>query len=123
MYNKENIELKFNLENIEVDMEKAIPIGLIINELVHNTIKYAFPNNEKGILNISLETNENYVNLIVKDNGIGISNEIDIYNSTTLGFIVINNLVSQIDGKFTKLNIPGSAFKIEFKKEGLIDNN
>lgn len=114
IYNKENIKLEFDLDNIELDIEKAIPIGLIINELVHNTIKYAFPNNENGILNISLKSNKKIVSLIVKDNGIGIPDSINIFNSSSLGFIVINNLISQIDGNLLKLNCPGSAFKIEF---------
>lgn len=115
LYNVSNIKVNYDLENIDLDMNVAIPLGLIINEMIHNILKYAFPDGNGGNINISIESEEGNVTFILADDGVGLPEDLDIYNTTSLGFTVINGLVYQLEGVFTKLDQSGAAFKIEFK--------
>ncbi len=112
-----NILFHSDMDSIDLNMEQAIPIGLIINELVTNTIKYAFPNDEEGNINISFKKEKNNYILIFKDDGVGLPEEFDIDNLSNLGLIVVKNLTTQIGGKLTILDCKGTGFKIEFKEE------
>lgn len=117
LYSIKNIKRNFKLDNIDLDIEKAIPIGLIINEIVHNTIKYAFPNKENGNLTIILkEKNKTDIELIIKDDGIGMPESFNLETSNTLGLIVIKNLIYQIEGTIEMIQEKGTGFRINFKK-------
>ena len=111
-----NIDLKINVDEVYVDVDTAIPIGLIVNELITNSIKYAFPNGENGTINISLKNFEDNTVLTIGDNGIGIPNNIKIEKTNSLGMELLNNLTKQIDAKLTLLPQKGTNFKIEFEK-------
>lgn len=95
-------------------MDTAIPLGIILSEIMHNTLTYAFPNNEKGIIKIKLNINENrLVTLTIEDNGIGLPENINIDNPTSLGLIVITNLTKQLEGSIKLLNLKnGTGYKI-----------
>ncbi len=110
-----NINFKSNIDPIELTMEQSIPLGLIINELVTNTIKYAFPNKNKGNLYIELKKEKTHYTLTFQDDGIGLPDNFDLNNLTTLGLIVVTNLVLQIDGRISILNCEGTGYKIEFE--------
>jgi PAS domain S-box-containing protein len=114
LYHISNIKIHYDLEEIDLTMEKAIPLGLIINEIVHNTIKYAFPNGEEGNLRVSLNLIDNQVHLVMADDGIGLPDDLDIYNSPSLGLTIINSLVRQLEGEFYKIDQKGAAFGIDF---------
>ena len=92
-----------------------MPLGLIINELVTNTIKYAFPKSE-GTITIQLKSLSKQMELTIADNGIGLPNEIDTKNTETLSFQLVNNLVDQLDGKIELDRTHGTKFKIIFKE-------
>lgn len=129
-YNKDkNIRLNLELEeNILFDMDTAIPLGMVINELITNSFKYAYRNTETGEIQIRLFRQKysddlnrekpsgqdtEYV-LIVSDNGIGIPQDICFENSDTLGLQLVNILVDQLDGEI-ELNINyGTEFVIKF---------
>ncbi|WP_337972277.1 histidine kinase dimerization/phosphoacceptor domain -containing protein [Methanobacterium petrolearium] len=113
--NNEDIEIVMDIENIEIGIDTAIPCGLIINELVTNTVKYAFPQN-KGILYIKLKSVKNKIKLVIADNGIGMSEDFDFTNSDSLGLQLVNNLVTQIDGQISLDQIHGTAFTITFQE-------
>ena len=117
LYNVENIKFNGDLDSVILDIDKSIPIGLIINEIVHNIIKYAFPNGEYGNLFVSLkEGQDGDCVLKLFDDGVGMPDDVDVYNSSSLGMIVINNLVRQIEGQLIKLDdISGTGFEIRFK--------
>ena len=115
VYDLPHVDLVYDLENVEVNIETAIPIGLILNELVNNSVKYAFPNNRSGKITITLERDKFDVYLTIADDGVGIPDDVDILNSPSLGLTVVNNLIEQLDGKITLLNSPGTAIQIMFK--------
>ena len=109
------IKTELCIENIKFNIDTAIPLGLIINELVTNSIKYAFPL-DGGTITIKLRTILNNFELIISDNGIGIPKNIDPRNTTTLGLRLVTTLINQLEGKL-KININnGTEFKIIFKK-------
>ena len=92
----QNISLKLNLESVNVLIDSAVPLGLAINELITNTITYAFPKNKKGTINIKLtESAEHLINLIISDDGIGIPKEYDYKKSDKLGLKILFELVER----------------------------
>jgi two-component sensor histidine kinase len=112
--NFEFIKLILELKPITLDINTAIPCGLVINELVSNVMKHAFTPGEKGDLNINLSSyNENLV-LIIKDNGIGFPSSIDFKNTETLGLKLVNTLVDQINGKIEITADNGTEIRITF---------
>ncbi len=111
-----DIQFNSNMESIDLDMEEAIPLGLIINELVINVIKYAFVDTKEGNLFIELEETDGHCILIVKDDGVGLPIGFKLDEVTSLGLIVVQNLVQQIEGTISILDCNGTGFKIEFEK-------
>ncbi len=96
-----NIKIKMVSEDKDllVALDIAIPLGLIINELILNSLKYAFPDGQ-GLIEIEiLENSEEYSNIRVKDNGVGVKNVDELSRSSSLGFHIVESLVEQIDGK------------------------
>jgi len=116
--NKENIALLIDVNNISLEINSAIPCGLIINELVTNSLKYAFPDDRKGKIEISLRsTNENMIELVVCDNGVGIPDEIDFRKTKSLGLQLVTMLgENQLRGEINLDRNKGTEFKIKFKE-------
>ena len=110
-----SIESILDIENINIGIETAIPLGLIINELVTNSVKYAFPKN-KGKIKIEFKSSEDELELIAADDGIGLPKDIDPENTETLGLELVNSLTDQIDGDIELDRSNGTKFKITFKE-------
>lgn len=109
------IHLKSKIEGIFLGVDTAILCGLIINELISNSLKHAFPNGKKGEIFIGLSKDAgNRFILIVKDNGIGFPKDIDFRNTESLGLQLVTTLTDQLGGT-VELNKNGhTAFKITF---------
>ena len=87
------------MDNVEIDIEKAIPCGLIVNELVSNALKHAFPNGAQGEVRVGLlPTLTSRLTLVVSDNGIGFPEDMDFRNTSSLGLQLVNSLVDQLEG-------------------------
>jgi PAS domain S-box-containing protein len=114
--NNDTIRPILEIDDVELNIETSIPCGLIITELISNCFKYAFPNNRKGELKVSLENKENSYVLTISDNGIGFPKNIDFKNTKTLGLELVNNLVEQIDGNIQLNKNQGTEFVIKFKE-------
>jgi two-component sensor histidine kinase len=111
-----SIEAVLNIKDINLNIDTSIPLGLIINELVTNSVKYAFPKG-KGKIFLEFTSNQDQMELIFADDGIGIPKELDIEKSKTLGLKLVSSLINQLDGKY-ELNrsSQGTEFKISFKE-------
>ncbi len=109
------IELLLNVAPVELSIDAAIPCGLMINELVTNALKYAFPPGKSGEIRIELHANtDNHLTLIISDNGIGLPQELDFQNTESLGLQLVITLTNQLKGTL-ELNIDmGTEFKITF---------
>jgi two-component sensor histidine kinase len=111
------ITFVIEIEEITLNIETALPIGLIISEIVSNSIKYAFPNNIKGEIFIGLKlSDDGEFELRVRDNGIGLPEGMELNNLDSLGLKLVTNLVNQIDGKIEIDSINGVDFKIKFRE-------
>jgi len=109
-----NIALNLETEPIFLNLDNAIPCGLIVNELITNAFKYAFPPGKQGEITIVLKQDQDKVKLSVSDNGIGLGKQIDYKTTESLGFQLINSLVSQIDGELIFDNSKGTMFTVSF---------
>ena len=109
--------MKVNVDGIFLDVNTAVPCGLIINELITNSLKHAFPNGQKGeiCLDLLLTNNSKYT-LTVRDNGIQFPKNIDFRKTETLGMQLINLLVEQLGGTIRLRRQQGTEFKISFKE-------
>jgi PAS domain S-box-containing protein len=110
------IELKINVEDILLDINTSIPLGLIVNELITNSIKHGFPNGRKGKINIDFYLKNDHYEFAVKDNGIGFPEDINFQNTNSLGLQIVNSLTEQIDGEIELNKGNGTEFKITFKE-------
>ncbi|WP_375503210.1 PAS domain-containing protein [uncultured Nostoc sp.] len=109
------IQLKIQVDNASLDIETAIPCGLIINELVSNALKYAFVGNRRGEIEVKFyQESESTLTLIIRDNGIGLPKNFDSKKAKTLGITLIQGLVKQLRGKLEIDSHQGTQFKITF---------
>jgi PAS domain S-box-containing protein len=108
------IKLNLKIKDIHLDLNTAIPCGLIINELISNSLKHAFPNGKKGEINIIMnQLNEDKIELIVSDNGAGIPKNVDIKKTESLGLHLVNILAEgQLHGEVKLDREKGTNFNI-----------
>jgi two-component sensor histidine kinase/tetratricopeptide (TPR) repeat protein len=107
------VDLELAMEQLDLDIDTAVPLGLIINELITNAVKYAFPNKEHGKLTIKLERQkDNVLHLVVSDNGVGKSG---ITYGTGFGGQLISLLTNQLNGTMTEENENGTTVIFDFK--------
>ena len=110
-------ELIVNSESEVLDIDKAIPCGLILNEMISNSLKYAFKDRKSGKISIRFNEfpkKEKNFELIVEDDGVGISKNFDFLNVESFGMQIIHSLVSQLDGSIALENKFGTKFSIQF---------
>jgi PAS domain S-box-containing protein len=112
----EKLKVEYDIEPIFIHLDTMIPIGLILNELLTNSMKYAFPDGRKGVIHISLKKTEDLFKLSISDNGIGFPENFIIENSQSLGLRLVSTLCEQINGKLIYTNHSGSTFDIEFSE-------
>ena len=107
------VKLSVNVETAPLGLDRAIPCGLIINELVSNALKYAFPQGRRGeILVDLLHDGGGKLILTVKDNGVGLPENMDIEDTPSLGLQLVSTLVKQLDGIIEVDRRGGTEFKM-----------
>lgn len=106
-----SIDFDFNIEDIYLHIDSSIPIGLILTEMITNSIKYAFPDVNNGIITISLSEKENILKLIVKDNGVGMENAAKSNSSTSFGLKMIKSLARQLKAEWNIKREQGTEFE------------
>ena len=109
------IILNFDLEQIFITTDKAIPIALIVNELITNSFKYAFEHVKVGIITIKLKEMDGEIHLIVSDNGPGLPENLNLMKAASFGYKLLNIFVKQIKGSYECKNKQGFSIKIKFK--------
>ncbi len=113
-----NITVDFDIEEISLSLDSAIPCGLIVNELVSNCFKYAFKNQSTGSIKVSLAKDKNNNKLlVVHDSGQGLPQGLNIETNDSLGLQLVWTLVDQIDGEIKYEFDAGSKFIINFKRD------
>lgn len=108
------IELKIDVDDINLTMEKMIPIGLILNELISNSFKYGFKDKSEGFVSLSVKrTEDDEVLFELRDSGIGLPDNFNLENAN-VGFHLIDGLVNQLSGEMEAYSDNGAVFKITF---------
>jgi len=111
------IKLDINAEDILLDINTAIPLGLIVNEIITNSLKHAFPDGMSGEIFVDFHPINEHYEFTVKDDGIGFPEDLDYMNTDSLGLQLVTSLTDQIDGEIELDRNNGTEFKITFKEE------
>jgi PAS domain S-box-containing protein len=111
------VEVKSTFEKIITSPRTASSVGLIVNEILTNSLKYAFPDSRKGIISIALKNNNGNAEVEIFDNGVGVSEDFEIENSKGMGLQLVNMLTQQLDGKIVVKQENGTRFNLIFPLE------
>ncbi|MGD9780011.1 sensor histidine kinase, partial [Methanomethylovorans sp.] len=109
------INVKVHIDSVFLDMDVAIPLGMIVNELVSNSLKHAFRSGDKGDILIDLSFDGEKFTLVVCDNGAGFPEDVNFRETESLGLQLVTTLVDQIDGTIELERTEGTRFRITFK--------
>ncbi len=111
------VRLRLDVGDTALDINTAIPCGLIINELATNALKHAFPGGRKGEVRVTLRPGaDGRFSLTVGDDGVGWPRDVDFRKTETLGMQLVTMLVDQLDGKIELEKKPGTTFRISFRE-------
>ena len=111
------ILVRLNLESIKLDVSQALPLGLIINEAVTNSFKYAFPENMPGDIQITMAEGEaGKISITITDNGVGLPADFDMNGRALHGLAVINGLCGDLNADFKMEGKDGTTISIDFVK-------
>lgn len=106
------ISIHSEIDQLTLDVDVIIPLGLILNELISNSLKYAFPEQEKGKIDIQLSEHPEGITLRVADDGIGIPQDFDVTTSKSLGMYLISSFAKKLNATFDLHSNPGTAATI-----------
>ena len=111
------IRLQMDLAPGLLEIDKAIPCGLLVNELVTNVLKHAYPDGRSGVLRVELQALEGgpVWRLRVADDGVGLPPEFDLAQLTSLGLKVVGDLARQLGGRLEICAGPGAVFEVDFR--------
>ena len=115
------VTINLQISPVKLDVSQAVPLGLILNEAISNSIKYAFAHKENGRIDILLEPlGEGQYLLCIADNGKGLPEGFDPYNTSSLGMSLMQGLSQQLEGDFLLENKDGLRVCVTFKAMQLI---
>lgn len=111
-----DITVHRKIAELPLTTEKAIPLGIILTELLSNCYKHAFTERTTGEIIVRLDkTSDDEIQLVVKDNGVGIPDRIEIENAKSLGMGLVDTFVDQLQGRVEIIRDSGTEFRITFK--------
>jgi two-component sensor histidine kinase len=116
----DRVTLSTHVDQVQLPINAAIPCGLLVNELISNALKHAFPNDMRGEIKIELKMDGGAdVILIVTDNGVGIPGELDLSQTTTLGLQLVNLLGEQLGGELDINRANPTRFHLKFPAQSM----
>jgi len=119
----QRIHFDLNIEPLKIDVGQAVPLGLILNEAITNSLKYAFPNGRRGTISVCLSsTSSDHCLLSISDNGIGIPDNYDAGKTTSLGMSLMKGLSEDLDGTFSIERNEGTIIRISFLNDLAVEN-
>ena len=108
------VETIIEIDDIFMDIDRAMPCGMLVNETITNSFKYAFPKFDKGIIGVSIKKDASNINLNIWDNGVGLPGNVDFEKNSRLGMQLIFLLTKQLNGTVTIDREKGTAYSINF---------
>ena len=116
----DTVALNIDIEDVLLDINTAIPCGLLVSELISNALKHAFPQGRKGEVTVSMSTVENGdIALEVRDNGVGLEDDLDLKNTESFGLQLVDMLTEQLQGTISIDRNGGTTFALRFKELSL----
>jgi two-component sensor histidine kinase len=106
------IQLTMDIRDISLTIDTTIPVGLMINELISNSLKHAFPDGRKGNITLAVHRQDKSLIILFKDDGIGIPEDFDWRNAESLGLRLVISLVEQLQGTIEIDRMAGTTFNI-----------
>lgn len=120
-FDTRHIRFELDIALVRLDVAQTVPMGLILNEAVTNAIKYAFPDSRSGLISITLvQTDSQYMQLTIKDNGVGLPAGMDISQTDSLGMSLMQGLSRQLGGSFRMKNEQGLTITVAFVDERMV---
>ena len=116
-----NIKLELYFEDADMPLDLAVPMGMILSELLSNSFRHAFTDGRDGRIRAVFRNKEDHYMLEVRDNGMGFPDGVGFENSDTLGLQLVRNLINQIEAKLDYTLSPGTCFRIKVLKPGIND--
>ena len=110
------VGVEVETQSVRLEMAQAVPCGLIVNELLTNALKHAFPEGREGKIKVSFGSDETHWRLAVSDDGAGLAPEVDPQNANSMGFQLIQLLVQQLNGSLHVVRDAGTRFVISFPR-------
>jgi two-component sensor histidine kinase len=115
MFTSNSVRVTVTADPIILDVDRAVPIGLILSELITNALKYAFPNGKPGEISIDLRASDGeQYSIVVRDNGVGFPEDLDIHQAASLGLQLVTGLTKQLDGTVELRREGGTVIEIRF---------
>ncbi|MBN1996887.1 PAS domain S-box protein [candidate division KSB1 bacterium] len=111
-----SVKTNIHIENIQLDIKKCSILGIIFNELITNSIKYAFTGRDSGTITVSASEHQNIITLKIEDDGIGLPETVTFENAKEFGMQLVNMLVKQLEGSIRIKRIHGTQVIIKFEK-------
>lgn len=112
------VELHTDIADVHLGIDTAVPCGLILNELISNSLKHAFPGDREGRILVRVEKlPDGSLRMVVADDGVGLPSDIGFWSTKTLGIRLVRSLVRQLDGEIELGGPPGAEFRIRFSTE------
>lgn len=111
------IKLEMELEDVQLSLDDSIPAGLIINEIVSNSLKHAFPDDKNGVIFLKFSAIKEKLQLIITDNGIGIPKDVDKEDAESFGLLLINLLASQLGASIQIDTHKGTKYTLEWESK------
>lgn len=117
--NPGQVDLRTDVGPVRLGVDIAVPCGLILNELLSNSLKYAFPDDRSGSVTIRVEKmQDESIQMTICDDGVGLPPDVGFWSTKTLGLRLVRLLVRQLDGEIALGGPPGAEFRILFSPEG-----
>ena len=114
--NRQRITLDQQLQPVYLGLDQSIPCGLIVNELISNSLKYAFQGRDEGVIQLSLSEMNDTISLSIKDDGVGLPKDFNYEKTNSLGIQLVYALIEQLDATMDIRREEGTEFKISFKR-------
>ena len=111
------VRIRTEIRDIHLCIDHAIPCGLIINELLTNAFKYAFPEGREGEVAVEMTESDGWYHLSVRDDGVGLPESVDLSSDATLGLHLVTNLVRQLNAELRVDRSPGCGFFLDFRRK------
>jgi two-component sensor histidine kinase len=108
-----DIMSEIDVQDIYLPVDQAIPCALVVNEILSNAFKHAFKGRKKGYISVAVTRESDYMRIIVRDDGVGIPKELDVYKTTSLGLKLIRSLVVQLNGSVSITRDNGTEVTVE----------